>query len=259
MGALACSIVNAVSWTGTFVRRPQSLGLRRVLFQVHLWLGIGAGLYVILMCLTGSAIIFRRELDSQFCSEVVTSPHGGRLSVPCEPAFVTGLAELHDHLLGARSGLLVNGIGAIVVLLMCLTGAILWWPGKARWRYSIVMRRGVSGPRFIWELHSVLGFWLFLLVLLWAATGIYFAFPRPFNALIEFFTVNGADTPASQSIEDAIASLVRLHFGRAYGMAVKVIWALLGLAPVGLFVTGALMWWNRIVRPGLRRHGPRAP
>jgi uncharacterized iron-regulated membrane protein len=248
-----------VSWTGTFVRRPQSLGLRRVLFQVHLWLGVAMGLYVIFICLTGSLIVFRRELDQQFCSEVVTSTGGERLSVPCEPAFVTGLAELHDHLLGARTGLWVNGIFAIVVMLMCLSGAVLWWPGKARWRHSILIRRDVRGPRFIWELHSVLGFWLFLLVFLWAATGIYFAFPHPFNALIEYFTVNGVDTPASRAIDDTIAWLVRLHFGRAYGVGMKVIWAILGLAPIALFVTGALMWWHRVVRPSLRRHGPPAP
>jgi uncharacterized iron-regulated membrane protein len=248
-----------VSWTGTFVRRPQTLGLRRVLVQVHLWLGIGAGLYVILICLTGSLIIFRRELDRNFCSEIVTAADGRRVSVLCKPAVVTGLAELHDHLLGARTGLFVNGVGAMVVMLMCLTGAILWWPGKARWRHAVMIRRNVSGPRFIWELHSVLGLWLILLVVLWAATGIYFAFPRPFNALIEFFTVNGADTPASRSIEDTIAWFVRLHFGRAYGLGVKVIWAILGLAPIALVVTGALMWWNRVVRPSLRRHGPPAP
>jgi len=217
------------------------------------------GLYVIFICLTGSAIVFRRELDHQFCSEVVTAPGGERQSVPCEPGFVTWLAELHDHLLGGRTGLFVNGIFASVVLLMCLSGAILWWPGKARWRHSIVIRRDVSGPKFIWELHSVLGFWLLLLVLLWAATGIYFAFPRPFNALIEFFTVNGVDTPASQTIDDAIAWLVRLHFGRAYGVGMKVAWAILGLTPIALCITGVLMWWHRVVRPSLRRHGSPAP
>jgi len=91
------------------------------------------------------------------------------------------------------------------------------------------------------------------------ATGIYFAFPRPFNALIEFFTVNGVDTPASQTIDDAIAWLVRLHFGRAYGVGMKVAWAILGLTPIALCITGVLMWWHRVVRPSLRRHGSPAP
>ena len=35
----------------------------------------------------------------------------------------------------------------------------------------------------------------------------------------------------------------RLHFG---GLPVKAGWVVLGLAPPTLFVTGFLMWWNRV-------------
>src|SRR5262252_7011953 len=45
-----------------WVRRPQSLLLRRAVFQVHLWCGIGIGLYVLLVSLTGSALVFSNEL-----------------------------------------------------------------------------------------------------------------------------------------------------------------------------------------------------
>jgi uncharacterized iron-regulated membrane protein len=43
-------------------KRPQTVWLRKLLFQVHLWTGIGLGLYVLLMSVTGSAVVFRREL-----------------------------------------------------------------------------------------------------------------------------------------------------------------------------------------------------
>ena len=59
--------------------------------------------------------------------------------------------------------------------------------------------------------------------------------------------------------------LTYLHFGRIGGIAIpctvrsglcdfawKSVWALLGIAPAALFVTGALMWWNRVVRKKLR-------
>ena len=29
---------------------------------------------------------------------------------------------------------------------------------------------------------------------------------------------------------------------------VKLIWAIFGLAPAAMFVTGAMMWWNRVLR-----------
>ena len=51
------------------------------------------------------------------------------------------------------------------------------------------------------------------------------------------------------------------HFGRVQGIGIpcrgpglcdqttKAIWAVFGLAPAAMFVTGAIMWWNRVLRP----------
>lgn len=223
-----------------FAGHPHSLWLRRALFQIHLWVGIGIGLYVLIISVSGSLIVFRRELDQALCpGTLVTTPSGRLVSTVCEPAFVTWMAEFHDHLGVGRPGLLINGLGAIAVMVMCVTGAILWWPGRTRWRRSLVLRRDVSAQRFIWDLHNVLGFWLLLLVLMWALTGLYFAFPAAFSALTD----------------DSIAWLVRLHFGRAYGPLVAALWMILGLVPCGLFITGALMWWHRVLRPRFRKHG----
>src|SRR5580704_12249928 len=62
-------------------RRPQNIWLRKALFQVHLWTGIGLGLYVLLMSVSGSALIFRRELAGSFAREPrVAAGPGARLS-----------------------------------------------------------------------------------------------------------------------------------------------------------------------------------
>jgi uncharacterized iron-regulated membrane protein len=50
-------------------QRPQTLWLRKALFQVHLWTGIGLGLYVLLMSISGSAVVFRRELTRTLALE----------------------------------------------------------------------------------------------------------------------------------------------------------------------------------------------
>jgi uncharacterized iron-regulated membrane protein len=256
-----------------------------------LWIGIGLGLYVLAICLSGSAIVLRREMDKTFCPRIVmVSPAGTRLTeaeltaqarssyrghdlrrveilgprvpgaatevrfsggsgtqerlfnpytgqnlgdvIDCEPPLVTALADFHDNLLGGHTGRLVNGVGAVAVSLTCITGAVIWWPGRGGWWRRMSIRRGVGARRFIFDLHNMLGFWLFLLVALWAITGIYFGFPDLFSS------VN----------DEVIASMVRLHFGRAYGLSVKMVWVILGLLPGVLFVTGALMWWNRVVR-----------
>jgi uncharacterized iron-regulated membrane protein len=53
--------------------------------------------------------------------------------------------------------------------------------------------------------------------------------------------------------------MVRLHFGRSFGTGIEVLWVITGLAPCVLIVTGALMWWNRVVRKTMDRSGQTAP
>ena len=46
-----------------FIDRPQLTLLRRLLFQVHLWLGAIAGLYVLVVSITGAALVFRIDMQ----------------------------------------------------------------------------------------------------------------------------------------------------------------------------------------------------
>jgi uncharacterized iron-regulated membrane protein len=139
-----------------------------------------------------------------------------------------------------------------VVVLMCLTGAVIWWPGASRWRRSLTLHRKVHWRQFTWDLHNVLGFWTFALTLMWALSGIYFAFPKVFSAVGDFLVGRGA---GSQSIDDVTDWLARLHFGRSFGFWIKLLWVLLGLVPAALMVTGTVMWWNRVLRRALHRSG----
>jgi uncharacterized iron-regulated membrane protein len=53
--------VKLTVWQGC-VREPQQVWLRRALFQLHLWSGIGVGLYILLISVTGSMLVYRNEL-----------------------------------------------------------------------------------------------------------------------------------------------------------------------------------------------------
>jgi uncharacterized iron-regulated membrane protein len=46
-----------------FLDKPQNVFLRRALFQVHLWSGISVGFYVVLVCVTGAALVFRIDMQ----------------------------------------------------------------------------------------------------------------------------------------------------------------------------------------------------
>jgi uncharacterized iron-regulated membrane protein len=47
-----------------WLRQPQSLYFRKAIFQVHMWAGVGLGLYILMISLTGSALVYRREMVS---------------------------------------------------------------------------------------------------------------------------------------------------------------------------------------------------
>src|SRR5213595_1826030 len=44
------------------ISHPQTVWLRKATFQLHLWSGIGVGLYVLLVSVTGSIVVYRNEL-----------------------------------------------------------------------------------------------------------------------------------------------------------------------------------------------------
>src|ERR1700681_250367 len=64
-----------------WVRRPQRLWLRRALFQVHLWVGIGLGLYVLIISISGSLVVYRPQLSKKFSRAVIIlTPSAARLT-----------------------------------------------------------------------------------------------------------------------------------------------------------------------------------
>jgi len=48
------------------LHQPQKIWLRKVNFQIHLWAGIGAGLYIFVVSVTGSVLVFRPEMTRAF-------------------------------------------------------------------------------------------------------------------------------------------------------------------------------------------------
>jgi uncharacterized iron-regulated membrane protein len=287
--------------------------IRKALFQIHLWAGIGAGVYIFVICVTGSFLVFRVEFYNHFrpgttivprsmprLSEQAVGAAAGRaypgMTVvrvlirrrsPTTSAEVwleggglerhrlfdpyTGadlgdadpratevfekIVDLHDNLLGGMTGRAINGVGGICLALLCVTGAVIWWPGSRNWRRALFVRWKTGWKRFNWDLHSAIGFWSLAFIFMWAVTGIYMVFPQPFNALNDFiepFNPAVAVRPGDIVLE----WLAKLHFGRFAGMKVKLLWAAAGLAPPALFVTGVVMWWNRVLRGWLRAGDP---
>ena len=206
-------------WWKQWLQQPQKLSLHTSLFQVHVWVGAAAGAYLTLMSITGSIIVFRNQLS------------GWRS--------VEWLVKLHTNLQAGSVGRVVNGIGAGSLTLLCLTGAIIWWPGVKYWHRSLQVNWRANLPRVNWDLHSALGFWCFPFVLLWGVSGFYLAFPQAFSI---FFVLD----PADRITDQWLFWLSELHFGR-FTRLTEALWAALGLVPGVLSFTGTFICCRRVI------------
>ena len=53
-----------MSFFRNLVHHPRKLFLRKALFQVHLWAGIALSLYVVIIAVTGSVLVFEDEFTA---------------------------------------------------------------------------------------------------------------------------------------------------------------------------------------------------
>ncbi len=316
-----------------WLRQPQRVWLRRATFQIHLWTGLGLGIYVAVLSVSGSVLVYRNELDLALAAPraaldeqatpmtadelkalaeraypgwTVTAVNEGRYrargggpggpggpggrggprrlpdptaSIVMEQGderkdrlfnpytgedlgdsttdgqfFILWLVRLHDELLMDRpDGPWWNGLLSLVFTLSVVTGAVVWWPGIGRWKRSLGIKLSAGWRRINWDLHSAIGFWLFLFMLMWGVSGWYLGMPEPIMNFVDSMSDPEAiygERPA----DVALTWLSRLHFGRwargnpGWGAWLQAAWAIIGLIPTLMFVTGTIMWWNRVVR-----------
>jgi len=293
-----------------WMQQPQRVWLRRAAFQIHLWTGLALGLYIVVLSLTGSALVYRRELNVWLAAprptydasrhrlskaELEATAHraypgytitrlGDRVTrrnptieiwleragdkkerlfdpytgeelgdaVTKGELALIWLARLHDELLFDREGKYWNGALSGLMTLLVITGAVVWWPGITRWRRSLGVKVNGGWKRFNWDLHSAMGLWLFFFMLIWGVSGVYLGIPEPFSNFVD--AISDPEAYLGERPGDVVLLwLTRLHFGRWQNDYLRAVWAIVGLAPAAMFITGALMWWSRVVRPRLAR------
>jgi uncharacterized iron-regulated membrane protein len=181
--------------------------------------------------------------------ERLFDPYAARdlgLAYPPITEAIEWVVDLHDNLLTGTTGRAVNGVGALLFLVLTITGAIVWWPGVGRVGHSMIPGMPAKSARFARRLHNALGIWTLTLIFIWAITAVYFSFPDPFEWTIDYFDNDLTD--AQRPGDGLVRALVNLHFGRSWGMPGKLAWVVLGLVPAVLFVTGCITWWVRVVR-----------
>lgn len=79
-----------------WLRAPATHWLRRVLFQVHLWLGLTLGLYVLVISVSGSAIVLRPYFTRWFVPSEVPSVAGEAMTGATLDARIAATYPDHD-------------------------------------------------------------------------------------------------------------------------------------------------------------------
>ncbi len=262
------------------VHQPRRLGLRRALFQIHLWLGVLLAVYLFVISLSGAVLVFRQELTrwtlpanlSDYQAAHVASPEQAMrrfaesvpgasvtlLQVPSPqlPAFLLEgkdrlgrparwgadptsaipqpapriwldtLLDLHDYLLLPHAwGMQVNAVGAALLLVLAVTGILLWWQGLRLWTRGLRLNLRAHWRRLNYDLHHAIGFWTLAIVMWWAFSGMYFGYYRQVTAVI------AAIFPRRGMVAPRGAVLPNVGSGRATLEA--VIWSAQQVSPHG--------------------------
>ena len=195
--------------------------LRPILFRLHRWVGLVLGAYFLFIGATGAALVFRQELQRAAYPEfhrlerggaplaapdtvvraladaypgarvsgidwptyrrdsflayvtdagrfrtVFAHPVSGRVIGELPYDWIRRLQDLHFDLVGGRTGRVLNGVGALCLLVAGISGLHLWSRRRLR------------------DVHRTIGILIVPLLIAWAVTGAYYAFPQPLRSVV---------------------------------------------------------------------------
>lgn len=130
-----------------------------------------------------AAIIFYSKKDIA----ISINPYNARIIgvQDLETDFFTVILALHTHLLLGDFGAVIIKANVLIFFIMCVSGLILWWPKQARFfkQATTINLKTKNWKRLNWDLHSVLGFYALIILLLISLTGMFFVYDTVKNTV----------------------------------------------------------------------------
>jgi uncharacterized iron-regulated membrane protein len=128
---------------------------------------------------SGTSWLVRLEQEHKPDRLLYINPSTGMLLGERGPrqGLIDWIADLHINLLSGATGRLVNGVLGMFLFILCVSGVIIWWPGRAHIRRSMSIHWRARWRRLNWDLHTVGGFWISVPLALQAFTGLVLCLP----------------------------------------------------------------------------------
>ncbi len=109
-------------------------------------------------------------------------PYTGEiLGLRKENEVLEALADLHHNMFNGKTGRAANGIGALCLFALAVTGMIVWWRGIKDWATGFRFSFKGNFRRVNWNMHSAVGVWALPFLLIWSISGFYFGFTAFFE------------------------------------------------------------------------------
>jgi uncharacterized iron-regulated membrane protein len=133
-----------------------------------------------------------RNLKDAELVSVFVDPYRGVVLGQRERAtgWIWQLQDFHYALFAGEPGLKANGLVALTLLLLAISGPVLWWPG---WRRRADAFRVRARPRLaFWrDLHAIAGVAACVVLAFLAVTALYFAYRPVATAVVTLTTGSG--------------------------------------------------------------------
>ncbi|HET8886022.1 MAG TPA: PepSY-associated TM helix domain-containing protein [Salinimicrobium sp.] len=217
------------------MKKKKKYTFRKFTNDVHLWLGLGSGIILFLVCLSGTILTFEEEIKSAFIEEFeveaasdlipvealatilesegeVTRVEISSAELPYEfkvktsaedrrgttfyvnqytgeyqqtpesslDGFFMSMFKLHRWLLLDSSiGRPIVGVASIIFLFISISGIILWFPKKWKWKNfksGFKIKFSAKWKRVNHDLHNTLGFYACIFLVVMTLTGLCWSF-----------------------------------------------------------------------------------
>ncbi len=136
------------------------------------------------------SVVFMAKKGKAQTWNIAVDPYTGKVieGKNISKSFFGVVLDLHRRLCMNEVGKAITGASCLIFVIMIITGLVLWWPK----RWKILKQRSriawsSNWKRLNWDLHAVGGFYVHLVLLAIALTGLTWAYPWFNNAIYLMF------------------------------------------------------------------------